>query len=103
MAVMDFPKFDIDVNYRRFGINGYVPWFVNGLYTYLKGHQEDDNINRKIEENYDILESLSKRYSIDLDSHIVQPDIRDIRQDVSVGEDQARYFGCLNVKKWINS
>merc|ERR1711957_870855 len=56
MTVMEFPKFDTDVNYRHFGINGYFPWFVNGLYTYLIGHQEDERVYHKVEENYDIFE-----------------------------------------------
>jgi len=103
MTVMESPKFDSDVNYRRFGINGYFPWLVNGIYTYLKGEQEDERVYQKVEENYDIFETLSKRYSVDLDTHIVVPDIREIRQDVSIGNDQHRYFGCLNVKKWINA
>jgi len=103
MTVMPFPKFDTDVNYRHFGINGYFPWFVNGLYTYLIGQQEDERVYHKVEENYDIFESLSKRYSVDLDTHIVHPEIRELRQDVSVGDDQANYFSCLKVKKWINA
>jgi len=63
----------------------------------------DERLYHKVEENYELFQSLSQRYNIDLKQHIIQPTEQEIRMDVSATDGELRYFGCLNSQKYINS